>query len=79
MKLDILSPEEEVFSGEVETISLPGISGRLQLLNHHAPIISALTNGTIRYVLKDGKSEATYEIKGGMVEMFDNSVVILVD
>ncbi|MFM2037178.1 MAG: synthase subunit epsilon [Bacteroidota bacterium] len=79
MKLDILSPEEEVFSGEVETISLPGISGRFQLLNHHAPIISALTNGTIRYVLKDGKSEATYEIKGGMVEMFDNSVVILVD
>lgn len=79
MKLDILSPEEEVFSGEVETISLPGVSGRFQLLNHHAPIISALTNGTIRYVLKDGKSEATYEIKGGMVEMFDNSVVILVD
>lgn len=79
MKLDILSPEEEVFSGEVETISLPGISGRFQLLNHHAPIISALTNGTIRYVLKDGKSESTYEIKGGMVEMFDNSVVILVD
>jgi F-type H+-transporting ATPase subunit epsilon len=79
MKLDILSPEEEVFSGEVETISLPGISGRFQLLNHHAPIISALTSGTIRYVLKNSQSEASYEIKGGMVEMLDNSVVILVD
>lgn len=79
MKLDILSPEEEVFSGEVETISLPGISGRFQLLNHHAPIISALTSGTIRYVLKNSQSEVSYEIKSGMVEMLDNSVVILVD
>lgn len=79
MKLDILSPEEQIFSGEVETVSLPGISGRFQLLNHHAPIISALSSGTIYYVLKDGKTETSFEIKGGVAEMLNNSVVILVD
>ena len=79
MKLDILSPEEEVFSGEVETVSLPGITGRFQLLNHHAPIISALASGTISYVLKEGKKETSLEINGGVVEMLNNSVVILID
>jgi F-type H+-transporting ATPase subunit epsilon len=79
MKLDIISPEEEIFSGEVESISLPGISGRFQLLNHHAPIISALTSGSVRYVLKDVKTETSVEIKGGVVEMLNNSAVILLD
>jgi F-type H+-transporting ATPase subunit epsilon len=48
-------------------------------LNHHAPIISALASGTISYVLKEGKKETSLEIKGGVVEMLNNSVVILID
>lgn len=79
MKLDILSPEQELFSGEVDSVSLPGVSGRFQLLNNHAPIISALGKGTVFYSSSDGKTVDSYEIKGGVVEMLDNSVVILVD
>jgi len=79
MKLAILSPEQELFSGEVDAVSLPGVSGRFQLLNDHAPIISALGKGTVLYTSKDGKSEESYEIKGGVVEMLNNSVVILID
>ena len=79
MKLDILSPEAEIFSGEVEAVSLPGISGRFQLLNQHAPIISALGQGLITMTVKDQKEESHYEIKGGVVEMLNNTVVVLID
>ena len=50
MFLEILSAEEKIFSGEVETVILPGTDGEFQILNNHAPIISSLTTGTIRYV-----------------------------
>ncbi|MBM3164315.1 MAG: F0F1 ATP synthase subunit epsilon [Bacteroidetes bacterium] len=79
MKLDILSPEEAIFSGEVDAVSLPGISGRFQLLNHHAAIISALGKGEIVYITKDGKAELKCKINGGVVEMLNNKVVVLID
>lgn len=79
MKLDILSPVETVFSGEVDAISLPGISGRFQILDHHAPIISALDKGAITLSITGSKDEKQYEIKGGVVEMLNNYVVVLID
>ena len=44
MFLEILSAEEKIFSGEVESVILPGSSGQFQILNNHAPIISSLKN-----------------------------------
>jgi len=79
MKLDILSPEEEIFSGEVEAGSLPGISGRIQWFNPHVSIISSLGLGLITMTVKDQKEESHYEIKGGVVEMLNNTVVVLID
>ena len=49
MFLEILSAEEKIFSGEVDSIIFPGSGGQFQILNNHAPIISSLTKGEIKY------------------------------
>jgi F-type H+-transporting ATPase subunit epsilon len=78
MNLQILSPEAEVFSGKVDSVSLPGLSGRFQVLRNHAPVIAALGHGMVIYQISQGQ-EAHYEIKGGVVEMLNNAIVVLVD
>jgi len=48
MQLQIVSPEAQLFSGEVESITLPGTSGSFQILNNHAPIVSTLVEGRVK-------------------------------
>ena len=48
MILEIVSPEAKLFSGEVTSISLPGVDGHFQMLNNHAPIVSLLQKGTCK-------------------------------
>ena len=47
MHLEIVSPEATLFSGEVESVIVPGTSGSFQMLNNHAPIVSTLKEGTV--------------------------------
>jgi len=48
MILEIVSPESKLFQGEVTSVSLPGVAGSFQVLNHHAPIVSTLKEGVIK-------------------------------
>lgn len=77
LHLEIYSPEEEIFSGEVEHVTLPGTMGSFTILPLHAPIISSLQAGTLSYVTKEGE-EHTAEVKGGFVEMNGNKVSVCV-
>jgi len=77
MFLEILSAEEKIFSGEVETVILPGTDGEFQILNNHAPIISSLTTGSIKYSEKS--SNKSLEITGGIVEVLNNKVSALIE
>ena len=77
MFLEILSAEEKIFSGEVDSVILPGTDGQFQILNNHAPIISSLTNGEIKY--SDKSKNETLEINGGIVEVLDNKVRALIE
>ena len=54
MNLEILTPESKIFSGDVYGVQLPGISGSFELLDKHAPMVSALKNGKLK-ILKDKK------------------------
>ena len=51
MTLEILSPERTLYSGEVERVTLPGALGEFTVLRRHAPIISALVKGEVKYLL----------------------------
>lgn len=77
MYLEIVTPDEKVFEGEVLSATFPGTDGSFQILNHHAPLLSTLKKGTIVY--KDKKNEFDLDIDGGVVEVLNNKVIVLAE
>ncbi len=78
MTLEILTPERKVFSGDVYGVQLPGISGLFEVLNKHAPLVSALKAGTLK-ILKDKNTTVLYTIQSGFVEVLNNTTTVLVE
>jgi len=78
MKLEILTPEEKLFTGEVYSVQVPGSNGRFQMLNKHAPIVSSLKKGTIK-IIDDKKKELLIEVNNGIIEMKNNKIIILAE
>jgi len=78
MQLEILTPEKKLYSGEVYGVQLPGVSGFFEILDKHAPLVSALGTGNVK-VLKDKSATENYTIKSGFVEVSNNKVTVLVD
>jgi F-type H+-transporting ATPase subunit epsilon len=79
MTLEILTPEKKLFSGEVYGVQMPGISGSFEVLDKHAPLVSALKAGRVK-VLRDKQNHtAAYDIQGGFVEVLNNKVTVLVE
>jgi F-type H+-transporting ATPase subunit epsilon len=79
MNLEILTPEKKLFSGEVYGVQMPGISGSFEVLEKHAPLVSALKAGRMK-VLKDKQNHTThFDIQGGFVEVLGNKVTVLVE
>ena len=77
MHLEILSPENKIFEGEVNSVIFPGSNGKFQILNNHAPLISFLNKGEILYD-KNNKTEKLL-ISGGIVEIIKNKVSALIE
>ncbi len=73
MTLEIISPQEVVFKGDAESVTLPGELGKFTVLKNHAPLISVLVEGNIAYRPPSGE-ENTYAIKGGLADV-DNNVI----
>ena len=78
MQLEIITPEKKVFEGEVNSVQLPGIDGKFEILNKHAPIISTLTKGQVRIIDSNDKTER-FDINGGVIEMQNNKVIVLAE
>jgi len=78
MFLEIITPEKRLFAGETELVQLPGTSGSFEVLMNHAPTISTLTEGKIKVKESNG-NVSYYEIKGGVVEVKSNNIIVLVD
>jgi F-type H+-transporting ATPase subunit epsilon len=77
MFIEIIAPEKQLYSGEVNLVQLPGKKSSFELLRNHAHIISTLKKGTIRLIDKEGK-ELTFPVGGGVIENKNNNIVILV-
>ena len=91
MNIKILTPENVVFEGEVESVLLPGKSGEFQIFKNHAAIVSALVGGKVKiytdnvkspfskYFTKENeaKSAFSYEIKSGVLEFNNDKGIIL--
>lgn len=96
MQVEIITPESEIFKGEADAVQLPGLDGSFQVLNNHAPIISALAEGSVKinltndhqgYDSMSGEIEhdpsndkiLRVKIKGGIMEMMNNKVIVLAE
>ncbi len=78
MQLEIITPDKKLYSGEVKAITVPGTDGSLGILNRHAALISSLKKGTIK-VTDTKQAIHNFEIKGGVVEVNNNKVIILAE
>lgn len=78
MTLEILTPERRLYSGEVYGVQLPGTDGLFEVLDKHAPLVSALGKGNIK-VLETKTQTERFSIQGGFVEVLDNKATVLVE
>tara|TARA_A100001388_G_scaffold275151_1_gene260108 strand:+ start:1655 stop:1891 length:237 start_codon:yes stop_codon:yes gene_type:complete len=78
MQLEIITPENKLFEGSVSSVQLPGVEGKFEMLNDHAPIISILTKGNIRVIDTNNKTEL-FKINSGVVEMQNNKIIVLAE
>lgn len=78
MFLEILTPDKKLFSGDAEYVDVPGEAGRTGILKNHAPLISALKAGQVK-VRDLAKKEHLFDIKGGIMEVLHDKVVVLAE
>ena len=92
MYLEIISPESTLFTGDVESLSVPGADGSFQVLENHAAIVSTLVNGKVKIkgtfdssksfdslFKKTDSNSLTLEIFSGTLELQENKMILLVD
>jgi F-type H+-transporting ATPase subunit epsilon len=77
MLLEIYTPEQKVFEGQVDSATFPGSKGSFQVLNNHAALISTLDKGKVVY--KNKKEVTEIMIVGGVVEVMNNKVILLAE
>jgi len=78
MQLEVLTPGQNVFTGEVKLVKLPGIAGSFEILRNHAAIISALTEGELK-IITESDETLLYTISDGVVEASNNHIVVLTE
>ncbi|MFZ9717793.1 MAG: ATP synthase F1 subunit epsilon [Chitinophagaceae bacterium] len=78
MNLEILTPEGKAYSGEVSGVQLPGVSGSFEILDHHAPHVSAMKAGRLKVLVEKNK-DVYFDIQGGFVEVLNNRVTVMVE
>ena len=75
--VEIITLEKVVYSGDVESVVVPGAEGQLGILANHASLMSILSSGLIR--LSSNGDEVSFNVNGGFIEVGNNSVTILAD
>lgn len=77
LKVEIVTAERIVYSGEVDTVIAPGSEGQLGILPHHAPLMTSLAAGEL--LLRNDSNEDILAISGGFIEVRPDRVIILAD
>lgn len=73
----MLTPEKEIYQGQIQSVKVPGTNGSFEILNNHAPIVAALGKGEVRIQDASG-AKKTYIIQKGFIEVLKNEVSLLV-
>jgi F-type H+-transporting ATPase subunit epsilon len=78
MKLEIITPDKKLFDGNVKSAVFPGTEGSFGIMNNHAPMIATLKAGKVE-LIEDNNNKVEFTVKGGVVEVMKNSVIVLAE
>jgi F-type H+-transporting ATPase subunit epsilon len=77
MHLEIITPDKKLFEDEAKSLTVPGSEGSLGVLNNHAPMIASLKKGKVKVIT--ASETKNFDIKGGVIEVLKNKVVVLAE
>jgi F-type H+-transporting ATPase subunit epsilon len=77
MRVEIITPDKELYKGEAKSVTVPGVDGSIGFLNNHAPLITVLKAGDVKVKTEAGVE--TFAVKGGVVEVMNNTVLVLAE
>jgi F-type H+-transporting ATPase subunit epsilon len=77
--VDIVSAEQQIFSGEAAMVIVPGEGGELGILPEHIPLLTRIKPGTVRILPVEGGEEEVIYVSGGMMEVQPDRVTVLAD
>lgn len=78
VQIEIITPEKEVYKGEIRSLKVPGKKGAFQVLKDHASIVSTLVEGKVS--VKDMNNKVSdFQIEGGVVEVNNNTIILLAE
>lgn len=78
MKLEIITPDKKLYEGSVKSAVFPGSEGSFGVLNNHAPMIATLKAGKVE-LTEENNNKLDFAVKGGVVEVLHNKVVVLAE
>ncbi|MDR1530213.1 MAG: F0F1 ATP synthase subunit epsilon [Burkholderiales bacterium] len=79
LRVDVVSAEELIFSGEAEFVALPGVEGELGILPRHTPLLTQVKPGAVRIKLPNQEQEEVIFVQGGFLEVQPRFVTVLAD
>jgi len=79
LHVDVVSAEEEIFSGEAKFVALPGDMGELGIYPRHTPLITRIKPGAVRITRADNGEEELVFVAGGILEVQPDRVTVLAD
>jgi F-type H+-transporting ATPase subunit epsilon len=77
--VDVVSAEEQIFSGEAEFVVLPGIAGELGIYPRHTPLLTAIRPGAVRMKIPGRADEEFVFVQGGYLEVQPHRITVLAD
>ena len=78
MFLEIITPDKKLFEGEAKALTVPGSEGSLGILNRHAAMVASLKKGKVKVTTNTAEVKF-FEIKGGVIEVLKNKVIVLAE
>ena len=77
LRLEIVTPERQAYSDDVDAVICPGTEGEIGVLPHHAPLLSTLGLGELR--IRKGSQEESFAIAGGFLQVRPDKVVVMAE
>jgi F-type H+-transporting ATPase subunit epsilon len=79
IRVDVVSAEEQIFSGEAEFVVLPGVMGELGIYPRHTPLFTEIRPGAVRMKLPNQEREELVFVQGGYLEVQPHAITVLAD